>query len=450
MSALLIVRVPANHLEERKYTINCLLQYILGVPYELEVWDSDYYVVACSNKTIRINDHFWNSFNENCYTEKCLPDVVFGHNQFCKESDIPILYGSDRVEIDIDCIVCDIDVIASSFFMLSRWEEYINGIVDKHNRFPSSESIACKYGFSDRPIVNEYAEMLWNMLMHYKLDLERKKDFRLILTHDIDYLTLPNYTRTIIRKFASDLFKKKHFVLSFIDLIKSVVRDPYDQFDFFMKNSERIEEQAHFYFMAATAQIDEYKECNYLSKRKFKKVVKAIDKRNHVIGFHPSYFSYNDSCNWELEYSRLQKSVKINITEGRQHYLRFVWPTTARIWNKKMTVDSTLGYADRTGFRCGTGNIYPLYDMVENKATNVLEQPLVIMDTTLTYYEGLPVKASEEVFTCYIDIASKYLMPLTVLFHNTSFYGEKWNGWSTLYKRVLDYYYQKKHENSKE
>lgn len=67
---------------------------------------------------------------------------------------ITIIYGEDKLIIDRNSktIVCGIDIFASSFFMLTRWEEYVNKKRDNHNRFPASESLAYKFGFLNRPI----------------------------------------------------------------------------------------------------------------------------------------------------------------------------------------------------------------------------------------------------------------------------------------------------------
>ncbi|MEA1048991.1 hypothetical protein U5801_04080 [Lamprobacter modestohalophilus] len=40
---------------------------------------------------------------------------------------------------------------------------------------------------------------------------------------------------------------------------------------------------------------------------------------------------------------------------GRQHFLRWETSATARLWDANgLDYDSTLSYADRPGFRCGT------------------------------------------------------------------------------------------------
>ena len=71
--------------------------------------------------------------------------------------------------------------------MLTRWEEYVDKTRDVHDRFPAYASLAYKNNFLLRPVVNEYAEMLWNMLIGLGYKGNRKKtEFKLNLTHDVD------------------------------------------------------------------------------------------------------------------------------------------------------------------------------------------------------------------------------------------------------------------------
>lgn len=92
------------------------------------------------------------------------------------EQDLPILYSDGLIEsntiIDVDRSTT-IDLFGSIFFMLSRLEEVILTERDVHDRFLSSDSISVKYSFIDRPIVDEYVEVLWGILKSYWNNLER-------------------------------------------------------------------------------------------------------------------------------------------------------------------------------------------------------------------------------------------------------------------------------------
>ena len=81
---------------------------------------------------------------------------------------------------------------------------------DSHNRFPLKESFAFKNKFYDTPVVNEYVEILWNMLAYLDCKQERKKrNFNVILTHDVDYPLFSS--RNIFKAIGADLIVRKKF-----------------------------------------------------------------------------------------------------------------------------------------------------------------------------------------------------------------------------------------------
>ena len=128
------------------------------------------------------------------------------------------------------------------------------------------------------------------------------------------------------------------------------------------------------------------------------------------------------------------------LTEGRHHYLRFRVPDTWRIWDDGgLKTDSTAGYADSEGFRCGTGDQFPTFDVRRRRALRLRELPLIVMEGTLAGYRGMSAEAALGVFRYYIDVASRYRMPLTILFHNNSFDEVRWPGWRSTYRAIFAY-----------
>ena len=106
------------------------------------------------------------------------------------------------------------DIFASSFFMLTRWEEYVDLSRDEHNRFPHTASLAYKHNFLDRPIVNEYIEFIWNMFLELGYSRERaERKFSILLTHDVDeILRYPNLKKVITGMGGDVLFRKSIFL----------------------------------------------------------------------------------------------------------------------------------------------------------------------------------------------------------------------------------------------
>lgn len=76
------------------------------------------------------------------------------------------------------------------------------------------------------------------------------------------------------------------------------------------------------------------------------------------------------------------------------HYLRWEQPTTLRAWAEaSMNYDSTLGYADRPGFRCGTCHEYSAFDPVMQQTLSLRIRPLIVMECSVfdDAYAGLGV-----------------------------------------------------------
>jgi hypothetical protein len=436
---MLNIIIPDNNLPEREYIIEVLLSEFLGLKYNLTVNNTNKnYTILFNDSELVIRDSFFNLYpgNLSYLAIDALPKkIVFVKNKFSIENNIPIIYGSDEFSIARNKIICGIDIFSSSFFMLTRWEEYVNKVRDEHNRFPGRESIAQKNGFLQRPVVNEYAEMLWVLLqtIGYK-DERKKKSFELVLTHDIDHMDYPSTFWIIL----GDILKRRKLRLAWDHLTYylKTLSNPYDTFDFIMTSSENLGLKSHFFFMASDSKQPPDL-IFYLNSKRFKSKVEEIKRRGHIIGFHPGYYTYDNMKRWSYEKKLLEEAVQDKIIEGRQHYLRFDIPDTLRIWDKNnMEIDSTLGYAENEGFRCGTGDIFIVYDFLERSKLHLKERPLIIMDGTMRQY------SQEQALTTiqsYISLGRRYNSKITLLFHNSTFYGERWEGYNSLYKKILDF-----------
>ena len=88
-------------------------------------------------------------------------------------------------------------------------------------------------------------------------------------------------------------------------------------------------------------------------------LIRTIVNRGHEIGYHAGYDTYLDEELTKKEVHLLRtilekNNIKTTINGGRQHYLRWRTPDTFRNWEAAgMKYDSTLGFADMPGFRCG-------------------------------------------------------------------------------------------------
>jgi hypothetical protein len=433
------VQIPDNNLSEREYIIKIILSNFLGLQYSLTTSHLESHCsILFGESELIVNDSFFNLYKEplSYLCVDALPDkIIYVKNEFTVEKNIPVIFGTDELQIVGNKIICGIDIFASSFFMLTRWEEMINSLRDTHLRFPGIQSIAYQNDFLHRPVVNEYVEMLWKMMQRLGYQGERKKrNFELALTHDVDALTYVSN-----RSIVGDILKRKPIKLVKEHLNYLLFQDPYDTFDFLMTVSERLGLKSHFYFMSSNSK-QMYDTGYYLNRRKFDSTIKEIKKRGHIIGFHPGYYTFNDYDRWNYEKQLLMETINQDIVEGRQHYLRMDVTKTLAICNKNnMEIDSTLSYADKEGFRCGTGDLFPVFDFLRREQLQLKERPLILMDGTLRQYQKYSLDKARDIIQYYISLGQRYKTTITFLFHNSSFFGE-WAGYDSIYKDVLNIY----------
>jgi hypothetical protein len=232
------------------------------------------------------------------------------------------------------------------------------------------------------------------------------------------------------------LLKEKTYFLALENVRQYCWKKPYDMFDFLMDLSEKRGTKSHFFFMSGgTSKFDN----NFSINQPFvKKIREKIRSRGHLIGFHPSYNSYNNQKQWEEEYFILSTEISQKVKIGRQHYLRFEIPTTWQIWeDNNMKWDSTLSYADKEGFRCGTCYEYSVFNILSRKKLKLKEMPLTVMEVTIVGYQNLTPEKVEKKITKLIDKVKKYNGLFVLLWHNSSFNSEFWARYQGIYEKIV-------------
>ena len=244
------------------------------------------------------------------------------------------------------------------------------------------------------------------------------------------------------RRFVGDLFKRKSKLLAsqtsriFFYRKFGIQKDPYDTYDYLMDLSEQINSKSSFYFLSGKKSI--YDPDYFLNHRKIKQVMRKINQRGHIIGIHPSYHTYNNNQLWEKEYTRLALISPQVIKSGRQHYLRFAVPHTWQIWeDHNLDHDSSMGYADCVGFRCGICTPFTVFNFLSRQKLKLKEKPLHIMDATLVEYRKLAPEQSKKEILKIIGKVKKYKGTFVILWHNSSFTIPPWDNYQDIYQEIL-------------
>lgn len=342
---------------------------------------------------------------------------------------LPILYESKDcggwTERKNNQLIIRADFIASIFWLVTRCEEVIQKTRDEFDRFPATASLASQQGFLHRPVINEYAEVIWQWIKILAPALERKKKrFRAYITHDVDHPVYQSHLTCMqtARRMVGDLVKRHSFKAPVITLKRKLglVNDPFDQFDWLMDLSEKCNLKSRFYFMAT--EKNDYERGYDIKSDYVKNIISNIQKRGHIIGFHPGFYTYKDYAEWDRQKTKLEETLGYEVKEGRQHFLRFEVPETWQIWHQaEMKMDSTLCFADHIGFRCGIAEEYPVYDVKHRKALDLKEAPLSVQEMTLFGYQKMSIAQARDAVQRLIENAASVNGLIVLLWHNSYF-----------------------------
>ncbi|MDT8406582.1 MAG: hypothetical protein RQ715_04970 [Methylococcales bacterium] len=87
-----------------------------------------------------------------------------------------------------------------------------------------------------------------------------------------------------------------------------------------------------------------------------------------------------------------------------------------------MLYDSTLCYADRPGFRCGTSREYPMYDLQERRPLALRQRPLIVMECSVIADRYMGLGYSDEALALMLHLKNRALQfggEFTLLWHNS-------------------------------
>lgn len=386
------------------------------------------------------------------------PKITYSKNPlgtefFIRSNDLLFDQGINDIDINIanweevpcffpagDISSIPFDIFAASFYLISRYEEYLPHVQDVHERFTADESLAFKNGFLEKPIVDIWAfkflQLLKDKFPNYEYNT---RDFEMISTIDVDTAFAFKHKGIVrtIGGYIADLFH-----LRFVNIWQRLLtnlnfrEDPFDTFSEILKIKKEHNITTHFFFL-----IGDYttfdKNISF-SNAKFKSLIKSVADYAKI-GLHPSYFSIRNDEKLKKEKLRLEGIINTPIVFSRQHYLRLIIPETYQnLIDLDIQEDYTMGYAKYVGFRASTCTPFYFYDLDFEIQTPLKLFPFAVMDVTLKDYLQLSNSESLQKIVALKNEVKDVNGTFISLFHNeTLSENEKWEGWSAIYKKMV-------------
>ncbi len=415
-----------------KYTLHVVFKIILQVDYKLvdkETFESENSLPKINYSHEDLNADIWIRPHTLLFEKVIHPQKirVTYHNKipfFFKTSDI----GDYKY-----------DLFACSFFTLSRYEEYLPFVADKHGRFTAEESIAFKTNFLQKPVVHFWANLIRDEVRKkYPEFLFPTRIFTQVNTIDID-IAYAYKGKSLTRRFGG--LVKSVLSLDFIDIKQRIIyifnrKDPYDTYSELRKIQKKLNlENIYFLQVGNQGMFDKNLSLNKIMTHLILKISKYAK-----IGIHPSYNSNHHVNILRDERYDLMNILGKPITKSRQHYLKMRLPKTyENLITVGIEADYTMGFPDQIGFRAGIALPYPFFNVQTNTQRPLTIVPFQIMDGTLKDYMKLAPEEAIEKAKFLKETIKDCNGQLVSIFHNSSVtnLGEM-KGWLEVYKAILE------------
>lgn len=333
------------------------------------------------------------------------------------------------------------DIFAASFYLMSRYEEYLPFVQDENERFPANESLAFKKGFLQKPLIDIWAMRFLEIIKSKFPNSEfKERNFEMISTIDVDNV-FAYKQKGVVRNFGG--FVKDFFTLKLSQFIERALvllgfrNDPFDTFDEIISISKKNNVQTIFFFLIGD--FTTYDTNVSSSKNVFRSLIKSI--ADYVdVGLHPSYYTMKNGDKLKREKKKFEQIINQPVVRSRQHFLRVKLPETYQnLIDLEITEDHSMGYAKELGFRASTCTPFYFYDLDFEIQTPLKIFPFAVMDATLNDYQGhVPAVASVKIKELKEEVKNVKGTFIT-LFHNESLSENvNWKGWKKVYESIFE------------
>jgi hypothetical protein len=406
-----------------QYVLDEIFVQRMGIAFELTD-KADIYLA--STATIKLN-----------YSETDMPGVRIHPHGILSESGIR---ASNPEELKLpgnfleprEGVGSDHDILSSTFWYLSRYEEYLPHQRDAHDRF-TRNYLENASEIDLQPVLDQALNQFYQ-----HIGLEAKDKFAIYPTIDIDmaFKHKGRGTKRWIGGLLRSLFQGKFSAFIERLAVGFGKKDPYNTFTYLHEQLRPLAANSRFFIQVS--EHGKYDKTISLQNKNFAAIVKEIGE-HYETGMHPGYESGRSIEGINREKDVLENFLQKKITRSRQHFLRLKLPQTyEHLLAAGITHDYTMGFADHIGFRAGTAHSFRFFNPLENTPSQLVVHPFCLMEVSLKNYMKLDVSQALEYVEKIKSRCRQAGAPFCFIFHNDSLSDNaEWKGWRKVFEACL-------------
>lgn len=415
-----------------KYIFKQICTRILGIPVDF---------------TTTVEDFIAHDSLKMSYTRQSL-----GNEIFVRSHDLLFEQGISDLDIKVsdweetkcffansDQSALPFDIFSASFYLLSRYEEYLPHVKDEFGRFTALESLAYKHQFLEQPVVDIWAFKFLKVVQAQFPDYQfqnRKYSIRPVIdvpmAYDYKYKGIMRTVGGTLKDLFSfkfkDVYKRYMVILGFKN-------DPYDTFRYIVNRQKYVKQKFIFFFLVGD--FSTYDKNNSVQKTGFVSLIKQVGDYCKV-GLKSSLFAVDSKATLKMEKERLERIINQDIPAARQSYSKLNLPETYRnLTELEISEDFTMGYINHVGFRAGTCTPFFFFDLDYEIQTPLRINTYHVLDFALLKHHSLLDK--KMILNRIITEVKKVNGEFVPVFHNYTFSNsERWKGYKELFNIIID------------
>lgn len=334
------------------------------------------------------------------------------------------------------------DIFAASFYLLSRYEEYLPHAKDMYGRYAHENSLAFREDFLSVPLVNIWLSEFRTLLQERFPGINLPAmSFRFVPSYDIDmawsyrekgwWRNAGGLARSLLRG-EWGLLKER------IRVLNGRQKDPYDAYGWMNRLHEQYRLKPYYFFLLAKETGDYDK--NISPRARSMKELIAAHTTRYPVGIHPSWQSGDKPSLLKDEITGLAAITGSPVLFSRQHYIRFTLPQTFReLIGNGIRFDFSMGYGSINGFRASVASPFHWYDLENDGSTGLVLYPFCFMEANSFYEQKYTsLQALEEMRHYYKLVHSVGGMLITIWHNNFLGDAKMYRGWREVYEEFLE------------
>ncbi len=328
------------------------------------------------------------------------------------------------------------DILAASFWLITRYEEYLPFKQDKYNRFDVKNSLAFQYDFMEVSLVNLWLEQFKKVLLSKYSNLKFKEHkFSYLSTVDIDNAYKFKY-KGIMREAGGYLKRNFKEIKERTAVVLNKKPDPFDSYEFLLEVQKKNNLNVLYFFLLGDYGVNDK---NHPANNKdFQILIKHLADYAKI-GIHPSYKSNDNLNQLKVEVNRLANITHRDVKNSRQHFAILKFPETYQaLLQTGVTADYSMGYGNYNGFRASFCIPYNWYDLDAEQETTLVIHPFCLIETTIRFTNKGTETTAMQFAKPIIDEVKKYNGELVTIIHNDTMGSvSEWKGWKEVYEQIV-------------